>query len=667
MPTHARPCDITALPPLLAVKKSIVPRCEMIAAMLLLAASAGAARAQTASLHPLTPEQAINLRHPSDPEFSPDGSRIAFVVREAPGDSTTLSHIWIVSVAGGQPRQLTWSDHSESSPRWSPDGRTLAFIGQKGGQRQIYALPMNGGERRPITKGHLSVRAFAWSPDGKRIAFLAPDSQPTAERKRERERDDARVVDKDDRHARLRVLTVATEETRALTPPTTEISTLEWLGDGHLVVRGTDTPASDLWTDRLYVVDASDGGMRTIVDPHGPLGGMKVSPDGHSLAYVGARTSGPTPHDLYLLPLSADGAAAGAAHNLTAPLDRDVGDFVWTADGHLLASVREGFHHALYSMDSQGHTQRIQNASPNPASLAVASNGTTAFVGQTATTPPELYVAAHDSTARRLTDLNASWKNIALVAPQSVHYKSFDGLDIDAELLRPKNAGSGPLPMIVLVHGGPAGAWSDAIEGWGQLLVAKGFAVFYPNIRGSVGYGQRFIAMDKADWGGADFKDVMAGVDAMVQRGVADPNKLGIGGWSYGGYMSEWAITQTNRFKAAVSGAGMVDLIAEFSTERGPAYDRWYFGLPYENSKEFLESSPFMYMKNAHTPTLILQGLDDTTDPPGQSEGLYRALKFYGVPAELVEYPREEHGLRERHHLVDRLTRVVDWFTKYVR
>jgi dipeptidyl aminopeptidase/acylaminoacyl peptidase len=297
----------------------------------------------------------------------------------------------------------------------------------------------------------------------------------------------------------------------------------------------------------------------------------------------------------------------------------------------------------------------------------VAANGAIAFVGQAATLPQELYVLPRDGAVRRATDLNAAWKDIALVTPESVHYRSFDGLTIDAALLRPKHAGNTRLPLIVLVHGGPAGAWSDAIETWGQLLVAHGFAVLYPNIRGSVGYGQHFIETNRADWGGADYKDVMAGVDAMFQRGVADSSRLGIGGWSYGGYMAEWAITQTNRFKAAVSGAGMVDLIAEFGTERGPAYDRWYFGLPYENAKQFLESSPFMYMQHAHTPTLILQGLEDTTDPPGQSQALYRALKFYGVTAQLVEYPREEHGLRERRHLIDRLTRVVDWFTRYVR
>ena len=159
----------------------------------------------------------------------------------------------------------------------------------------------------------------------------------------------------------------------------------------------------------------------------------------------------------------------------------------------------------------------------------------------------------------------------------------------------------------------------------------------------------------------------MAGVDYLVKQGIADPNRLGIGGWSYGGYMSEWAITQTNRFKAAVSGAGMVDLIAEFETENGPSYDKWFWGLPYDHQEEMLKHSPYLYLKNAHTPILILQGQADTTDPLGQSTGLYRGLKFYGAPAELVEYPRENHGFHEEKHQLDRLNRILAWYQEYLK
>jgi dipeptidyl aminopeptidase/acylaminoacyl peptidase len=170
----------------------------------------------------------------------------------------------------------------------------------------------------------------------------------------------------------------------------------------------------------------------------------------------------------------------------------------------------------------------------------------------------------------------------------------------------------------LLIHGGPTGAWQDSIESWGQLLAARGFAIFYPNIRGSTGYGHKFVEMNRADWGGGDYKDAMAGVDYLITQGIADPQRLGIGGWSYGGYMSEWAITQTTRFKAAVSGAGLSNLASEFGTEAGSSYDQWFFGVPYENLDGFMKSSPIKYLKNAKTPTLILQGEADRTDPIGR-------------------------------------------------
>ncbi|MBZ5529068.1 MAG: prolyl oligopeptidase family serine peptidase, partial [Acidobacteriia bacterium] len=189
----------------------------------------------------------------------------------------------------------------------------------------------------------------------------------------------------------------------------------------------------------------------------------------------------------------------------------------------------------------------------------------------------------------------------------------------------------------------------------------------YPNIRGSIGYGQKFVEMNRADWGGADFKDVMAGVDDLIARGIANPDKLAIGGWSYGGYMAEWAITQTTRFKAAVSGAGMANLISEYGTEEQPSYDEWFWSVPYEKPEGFLNSSPFLHLKNVKTPTLILQGETDPIDPPGQSQELYRGLKRYGVETELVLYAREKHAFVEEKHLLDRLQRILAWYDKYLK
>jgi dipeptidyl aminopeptidase/acylaminoacyl peptidase len=361
--------------------------------------------------------------------------------------------------------------------------------------------------------------------------------------------------------------------------------------------------------------------------------------------------------------------AAHAARNLTgASLDRPVEDYHWHADGSVVLLAANGFSNLLVSYSADGTRHNLEPSPAAAGSLALAPNGEIAFVSQSATQPQEVWLWDQKSVARQVSHLNDSWKQYTLSEPEFFKYKSFDGTEIEAALLKPTGADSkSKPPLIALIHGGPTGRWQNSIETWGQLLATHGYAVFYPNIRGSVGYGQKFVEANRGDWGGGDFKDVMGGVQDLVKRGIADPNRLGIGGWSYGGYMAEWAITQTNVFKAAVSGAGMADLISEFGTEDHPAGDEWFYGVPWEKPEGFLNSSPFVHLKNARTPTLVLQGDADTIDPLGQSQELYRGLKRYGVEAEFVVYPREPHGFREEKHLLDRLNRILAWYDKYLK
>lgn len=632
-----------------------------------------AANTSSSGLKPLTAQQAINTRTIADLHFSPDGSRVAMTVSEPVKGTTRLTHIWLLTVATRELRQFTASQKSEDSPRWSPDGKKLAFLSDRGDQRQIYLLTMDGGEALPLTKGKNGVQSFAWSPDGKQIAYLAPEPKTDAEEQKEKDKDDARVEDKDVHLARVWMLDIDSGKSRQVSNGKWRIAEIEWVPDGsRLIAAATNTPESDENTERIYSLAIGDGKMTELAAPKGPFGRLRVSPDGKWIAFVGSRLDGPSPHDLFVMQVE-----GGTPRNLSGTvLDRPIGAYEWGSGSALIATAQQGFKSELESISLDGKVSRIAPAPVNPRAFDLAvkgnsANGSLAFAGGTATAPEELWITANSmsssSAAECVSHFNDSWKEFALAKPEFVKYKSFDGQMIEGAVLKPANYQAGTkYPMVVLVHGGPTGAWNDSIESWGQLLVAHGFVVFYPNVRGSTGYGHKFIEANRNDWGGGDFKDVMVGVDYMIAQGVADPDRLGIGGWSYGGYMSEWAITQTTRFKAAVSGAGLANLASEFGTEAGSSYDEWFFGTPYEHLDDFMKSSPVRYLKNAKTPTLILQGDADTTDPIGQSQELYRGLKHYGVEAEMVVYPREPHGLREEKHLVDRLNRIVAWYESHL-
>jgi dipeptidyl aminopeptidase/acylaminoacyl peptidase len=617
----------------------------------------------------LTPEAAFNIHFLSDLQLSPDGTRLAFVVSEAPKGDKRLQHIWLFDKKANSARQFTYSTKSETAPRWSPDGTRLAFLSNRGGdEQQIYVMNCAGGEGAARTKGKSSVKDFAWSKDGRFIAYIAPDAKTEDEEKKEKDKNDARVADKDEKHPRLWLLNVESGESQAVTAAKWEIKELAWMPSGeNVIVAATDHPESDQNTDRIVAVHVADGAMRVISAPRGPFGRLRISPDGKTIGYIGSREDGPSPHDLMMLPVG-----NAAARNLTGlSLDRQIFDYRWNSDGSLMAVAADGFQTGFKEIGANGAVKALEPAErANPTAFATAGDGEIFYVSQTATQPQELFVWDRKGSPRQLTHINEAWKEYALTAPEFYKYKSFDGVEIEAALLKPAGYdGRSKLPLVALIHGGPTGAWEDTVEAWGQLLASRGYAVFYPNIRGSIGYGQKFIEMNRGDWGGGDFRDVMAGIDDLVKRGVADADRLGIGGWSYGGYMSEWAITQTTRFKAAVSGAGLSNLISEYGTEEGPSYDEWFYGVPYEPEKitGFLNSSPFVHLKNAKTPTLILQGEADTVDPVGQSLELYRGLKRYGVETELVLYPREPHGFHEEKHLLDRLNRILAWYDKYLK
>ncbi len=608
----------------------------------------------TAAAQTLTPAQALRVRQLSNLSFSPDGKMLAFEVREPPKGAAASSHIWVLSVPGAEPRQWTNSQKSETSPQWSPDRRSLALLSNRVEGQQVYLMPANGGEPRRLTEGKSSVGSFRWSPDGKRIAFLAAEEA----------KPDVRVASRDEKHPQLWVIDVESRKARQLTKAPWRVPELCWTPAGDwLLLKATDHPEPDQWTDGIYKIVPSGGTASEVATPLGPFRDLQVSLDGKQLAYVAAQQDGPIPHDLYLLSLS-----DRRFHDLTdSLLSRPILQYAWRPDGSVLALDQDGFEYQFQIVRAESVERVFPKFPLYPTAFALSAQGTLAMAAGSFTAMPELWISTSGGAPRQVSHFNEEWKTIPPRPAEIVQYDSFDGKTIEAAVVKPAGAAGRKLPLVVVPHGGPAGALTQRFQSWAQLLAARGYLVLCPNIRGSTGYGHEFVEMNQADWGGADFKDLMAGVDWLIKRGDADRGRLGIGGWSYGGYMAAWAITQTTRFKAAVAGAPMSDLASEFGTEDDSAEDEWSYGLPYENLANFQKSSPITFVKNARTPTLILQGEADKVDPIGQSQQLYRGLKRSGAKAELVVYPREGHTLQEESHAVDVLERMVAWFDTYLK
>ncbi len=613
----------------------------------------------------LSIEQALSTYSVGAPVFSPDGSKAAVVVSQnGLGENMPASHIWVVDVASKTIRQFTNSQKSESSPKWSPNGKSLAFLSARNGDPQIYLLDMAGGEALQLTNAKTTISAFEWNPAGKTIAYVAEDTATAEEEKRKESNNDERVVGKATKASNIFTIDVATKQTKQLSARHWEINELKWVPSGEALLLATQQlPEAEIAQNQLVLLKVKDTTITKIPCPSHPFwGDINISPDGKSISYISAREDGPSPHDLFIQPI-----IGGPAKNTTAKsLDLPVLDTKFIDNHTTLASVEKGFFTRLYTITDNGKAVEF-GINRNVGAFDVSANGTVIFQSGSGNQPQEVWLAGPDKAPVQVSHFNKAFDSIVLAQPKFLTYKSFDGLPIEGALLKPLTTNVKKLPLVVYIHGGPTSAFRDGYSPWVQLFVQKGYAVFCPNIRGSTGYGWNFLTANRNDWGGNDFKDVMAGVDYLIANENIDSARMGVSGWSYGGYMAEWAITQTNRFKASVSGAGMADLASEFGTEDNAAYDRWFWGTPYEHLENFYKHSPITYLKHAKTPTLIIQGEDDPIDPIGQSQELYRGLRYYNVPTELVLYPGEPHGFRKIKHVINYYTRMLAWFDKYVQ
>ena len=637
-------------------------------------------------MHPVTPEDVLSIREPRDLQISPDGKQVAFRVRE-PADpkvprAPRTTNIWIVPTDGTElPRPLIPNLKNATSPLWSPDGRWLAFLSDRGDSGiavpdatiQIYLRRSDGGKAERLTSVPGGVEDFAWSSDGKMIAFVARDQPTASEQARQSAGDDATEVDRNFKYSTLWVANLLDRKAVQVTKQDFEINELAWSPGGDeiaLVVARTQLPEDSLLLS-LVVVNRSTGEVARTLSTNVELaGGLRWSPDGRWITFY----EGPPTKDF-----SAWVSVVAASGGPVRPLMKDYSGTVialeWTPDSkRLLAQSIEGTRHALLTIDvTTGAVRKLADFMQTIWEFSFSTNGQTiVYNAQTPESPSDIWVWTKDAQPRKITDFNPQTKSWRLGTAREVEWKNTkDGLIRRGVLITPPGYQPGkPYPTIVNTHPGDTAWWVGMHAkwwAWGQLLASNGYVVFLPNTRGVTGEGWRLHAAI-GYWGGMSFQDLMDGVDYLVAQKIADPNRLGIGGWSNGGFMTEYAITRTTRFKAAVAQAGHSDFFSLYGTSNLHAAMRVFnLASPYYNRKQYDEDSPITFIRNCRTPTLLLHGINDGGVPVGQAYEFYRGLKDVGVETEMVVYPREGHSIQEYAHQLDVQKRVVAWFDKHLK
>jgi len=575
-------------------------------------------------------------------------------------------------VDGSQsPRLLIPGMINAGSPRWSPDGKTLAFVSD---HAQVYLLRAGESTAVQLTSVPGGVEDFEWSPDSKMIAFVARDQPARDEQEKKAAGYDAVEVDRNLKYSRLWIASVSDRNALQVTKQDFEIYELAWSpkGDELALVVAPTPKAEDSLNLSLIVVNRSTGEVaRTLSKLVNLTGALRWSPDGRLISFY----EGP-PTKEYAAWVSIVPAGGGPSRPFLKDYAGSVLRLEWMPDSkHLMAQSVEGTHQVLLTVDVEtGNRSKITDVVHSQWNVGFSTNGnTTAYFSQSAGSPSDIWILKTDAPPRKITGLNpqtAGWK---LGKLREVEWKnSKDGLLRRGVIITPPDYQPGRLyPTIVNTHPGDT-AWWMGWHGskwwdWGQLLASNGYVVFLPNTRGVTGEGPR-MHQTIADWGGMAFQDLIDGVDYLVEQKIADPNRLGIGGWSNGGFMTEYAITHTTRFKAAVAQAGHSDFFSLYGASYLSSSLRISFGdSPHASRKGYDERSPIMSVRNCRTPTLLLHGELDSGVPVGQAYEFYAGLKDVGVEAELVVYPRERHNIQERGHQLDVQRRMLAWFDKHLK
>ena len=637
-----------------------------------------------------TPELALKVKQVGDVVVSPDGARVAFGVGEAVMEgekSEWLYHIHIARSDGSLSYQLTRGSKSTTSPAWSPDGEWIAFISARRGETSaIWRIRIDGGEAEKLTDEKGVISSFVWSPDGSQIAFTMSEPPSEEEEKAEKEKRDARVVDEDLKMSDLYLLSVeenekGEREVRKLTKGESSVGGAfgggdpSWSPDGKFIAfTHSPSPKVDDWTKAdISVVDLSTGDIHPLAATGAAEGSPLFSPDGEWIAYV---ASDVPPTWGFASRVHVIKASGGEPRALADTQDLQPAIIGWTPDGsRVLISETERTVNRLSALPADGGPA----VGLGPPDLMV--DGPTlnivgthiGFSSQAPDRPPEVFVTQLADFAPVQVSNVQDLPEVPIGKTVTIQWKSTDGKEIEGLLTYPVGYETGrSVPLLVIVHGGPTGVFDQRFIGErGAYPIAafasEGYAVLRCNVRGSSGYGKDFRYANYQDWGGGDYRDIMSGVDHVIALGVADQNRLGVMGWSYGGYMTSWIITQTDRFKAASVGAGVTNLMSFTGTSDIPGFIPDYFGGEYWEVFDVWRSHSAMFnVKGVKTPTLIQHGERDIRVPISQGYELYNALKRQNVPVEMVVYPRQPHGIREPKLQLEAMEVNLEWFEKWI-
>jgi dipeptidyl aminopeptidase/acylaminoacyl peptidase len=621
----------------------------------------------------------INLKRVGSPAISPNGQHVAYTVREANWDDNAYeTEIWIGDAASGQSRQVTNARRSSSQPAWSPDGSTLAFISDRDGRRQLYRIAIRGGEAERLTTTDEDINSFAWSPSGNEIAFTMQDPISDAIKEREKRFGDIRIEDQDLRYTHLYVLDPATKTSKPVTKGNFVVGSFDWSPQGRHIAfdhRSSGDP-SDSGTADISVVLLANNEVRVAVAQDGPDTNPRWSPDGTQLAFV---TSMARPFFFFENSVIATVTpGVPAVRPLTKAFDEDPNLVDWTQAGIMFSASQRTWSY-LFTLNPQ--TAAIAKHAVAEAwiggSFSITPEGTqAAFIGSGPTQFPDVYIAplANMTAARKVSDTGAQIAAWPRHSREVLRWKSQDGAEIEGVLHKPADFQAGRrYPLLVVIHGGPTGVSRPVPYASGSYypidaFLAKGALVLEPNYRGSAGYGERFRSLNVRNLGIGDAWDVLSGIDALVQRGLVDRDRVGSMGWSQGGYISAFLTTRhSDRFKAISVGAGISDWMTYYvNTDIHPFTRQYLKATPWDDPKIYADTSPMTYIKQAKTPTLIQHGENDARVPIPNAFQLYQGLRDQNVPVQLSIFKGFGHGLTKPKANRGAMQQNLDWFTRYM-